>query len=225
MQLLNRKLIRAQRYDYRSSWAYFITICTKNRVHYFGEIVDGNMVWSVLWNYCNLFISWFSRRRKLCHIAEWIVMPNHIHLILLVEEFTQVMNEPYINCRDIDTNCGNTDTNCRDALLGHPYYGIGHGNGHAKSVSPQSPQNQQSPQNLQNLNSSTPNNNYRWPTVGSIVNMLKGAITKYAKQCNIVFAWQSRYHDHIIRNACEFERIRYYIQKNPQNRTWDRFSR
>ena len=88
-------------------------------------------------------------------------MPNHIHLILLVEEFTQVMNEPYINCRDIDTNCGNTDTNCRDALLGHPYYGIGHGNGHAKSVSPQSPQNQQSPQNLQNLNSSTPNNNYR----------------------------------------------------------------
>ena len=31
---------RLQNWDYASDGAYFITICTKNREHYFGEIVE-----------------------------------------------------------------------------------------------------------------------------------------------------------------------------------------
>lgn len=31
---------RLQNWDYASEGAYFITICTKDRVHYFGEIVE-----------------------------------------------------------------------------------------------------------------------------------------------------------------------------------------
>ena len=31
---------RLQGYDYGSNGCYFITICTKNRVHYFGKIVN-----------------------------------------------------------------------------------------------------------------------------------------------------------------------------------------
>jgi REP element-mobilizing transposase RayT len=35
--------IRAQFWDYGWNGAYFITICTKNRVRFFGEVVDGTM--------------------------------------------------------------------------------------------------------------------------------------------------------------------------------------
>jgi putative transposase len=34
---------RLQNWDYGSNAAYFVTICTKNREHFFGEIVDGEM--------------------------------------------------------------------------------------------------------------------------------------------------------------------------------------
>ena len=34
---------RLQNWDYRWNAPYFVTICTKGRQHYFGEIVDGIM--------------------------------------------------------------------------------------------------------------------------------------------------------------------------------------
>jgi hypothetical protein len=52
--------------------------------------------------------------------------------------------------------------------------------------------------------------------------MFKGAITKYANQNNIPFSRQSRYHDHVIRNESSYEKIKYYIQSNPQN--WEQDS-
>ena len=38
--------IRLKGYDYSSEGAYFITIVTKNREHFFGEIVDGKMIFN-----------------------------------------------------------------------------------------------------------------------------------------------------------------------------------
>lgn len=40
MKQFNRKSPRATWHKYNGG-EYFITICTKNRIHYFGEIVDG----------------------------------------------------------------------------------------------------------------------------------------------------------------------------------------
>ncbi len=34
---------RLQNWDYGSNGVYFITICTKNRRHYFGEIINAEM--------------------------------------------------------------------------------------------------------------------------------------------------------------------------------------
>ncbi len=34
---------RLKGYDYGNAGLYFITICTANREHYFGEIIDGKM--------------------------------------------------------------------------------------------------------------------------------------------------------------------------------------
>ena len=40
----NPKSNRLQNYDYSSNGAYFITICTKDRQHYFWEVVDWKMI-------------------------------------------------------------------------------------------------------------------------------------------------------------------------------------
>ena len=57
----------------------------------------------------------------------------------------------------------------------------------------------------------------------SVVRGIKSAVTKYANEHGIPFAWQSRYHDHIIRNQLEMNRIADYVQNNPMKWEMDRF--
>ena len=47
---------------------------------------------------------------------------------------------------------------------------------------------------------------------------MKSALTKYANSNKIEFGWQTRFHDHIIRDREEWERIANYIENNPA--TW-----
>ena len=46
---------------------------------------------------------------------------------------------------------------------------------------------------------------------------LKRAITHFAKQNHIPFAWQTRFYDRIIRNTDELNRIAQYIENNVEN--------
>jgi REP element-mobilizing transposase RayT len=55
--------------------------------------------------------------------------------------------------------------------------------------------------------------------LASVIRGFKIGVTKNARQINPGFAWQSRYHDHIIRNDKSFKRIQDYIINNPKN--WD----
>ncbi len=60
-------------------------------------------------------------------------------------------------------------------------------------------------------------------TISSIVGGYKSAITKHFRRLGYEFAWQSRFHDYIIRNDIAYNRIVEYIQKNPQNWNRDKF--
>jgi len=51
--------------------------------------------------------------------------------------------------------------------------------------------------------------------LASVIRGLKAGVSKSARKQAIDFAWLSRYHDHIIRNNKERERIRRYIAQNP----------
>ena len=53
-------------------------------------------------------------------------------------------------------------------------------------------------------------------SVSSVVNHLKGSVTKWARNNQIEFCWQSRFHDHIIRDSSEKKIIENYILKNPE---------
>ncbi len=53
--------------------------------------------------------------------------------------------------------------------------------------------------------------------LSSIIRGFKIGVTKYARRHGLDFCWQARFHDHIIRNGTELNRIRQYIRDNPKN--------
>ncbi len=51
--------------------------------------------------------------------------------------------------------------------------------------------------------------------LASVIRGYKAAVKKYATMNYIEFAWQSRYHDHVIRTDRRLQIIRRYIRNNP----------
>ena len=74
---------RASWHDYNGG-EYFITICTKDRVHYFGEIVDGEMQLSAVGKYTDECVQKISEHNPYAQIPEYVIMPDHIHLIVII---------------------------------------------------------------------------------------------------------------------------------------------
>lgn len=56
-------------------------------------------------------------------------------------------------------------------------------------------------------------------TISSIIGSYKSIVTKMSRNIHADFGWQSRFHDHVIRNARSFENIQNYILENPEK--WD----
>jgi len=59
--------------------------------------------------------------------------------------------------------------------------------------------------------------------IPTIIRSYKSAVTKYANRLGLSHGWQTRFHDHIIRNDAEYQRISDYIVNNPGNWSDDRF--
>jgi REP element-mobilizing transposase RayT len=53
--------------------------------------------------------------------------------------------------------------------------------------------------------------------LASVIRGFKSAVTKFARMNRIPFAWQTRFHDRVIRNFDEHNRIAYYINGNIEN--------
>lgn len=66
-------------------------------------------------------------------------------------------------------------------------------------------------------------------SVSTIIRSYKSAVTKHCNRLKLtendaeVFSWQTRFHDHIIRNDEEYQRINDYIENNPTNWGKDKF--
>lgn len=78
----HRRSIRLKGYNYSQAGLYFITLCTQNRVHFFGNITNGTMNL----NHAGVMIEkWYYELEnkypdKRCH--QMVVMPNHFHCII-----------------------------------------------------------------------------------------------------------------------------------------------
>lgn len=177
---------RAAWWNYGWSGAYFITICTKNREHYFGEIINDKMHLSHCGVIADLLWHEIPHHAIDVDLGAFEVMPNHIHGILIL----------------------NTDN---DKLIGTVETGHALSLPHALSLSRQS----ESQKRFRN-----PGKN----TASTIIGGYKSAVTKHANRLEIEFAWQSRFHDHIIRDNDEYQRINDYIENNVQNWNDDKFN-
>ena len=88
---MGRKNNRLKDYDYSRAGAYFLTICTKDNHKILGKVV-GDGVLDVL--YCKLSeigkivdmqIQTMNNLYKHVQVEEYVIMPNHIHLIIFVD--------------------------------------------------------------------------------------------------------------------------------------------
>ncbi|RYY69904.1 MAG: transposase [Chitinophagaceae bacterium] len=75
---------RLKNWDYTSNGAYFITICTKNRKHYFGEISNGEMQLSPIGELAQQFWKEIPLHFPSVELGNFAVMPNHMHGILII---------------------------------------------------------------------------------------------------------------------------------------------
>ena len=80
----SRKSPRADFHDY-SGGDYFITICTKNKSHYFGEITNGQMRLSPLGEFTTNAIDSLHSHYPYAEVRVSIVMPNHLHMIIHID--------------------------------------------------------------------------------------------------------------------------------------------
>ena len=99
-EIAKRKQIRLENYDYSSRGAYFITICTEGRRHILSEIVDDNIAETQfttrefvgegfplprLSEYGKIVDKWIkniSVQYPKISVERYVIMPNHIHLLL-----------------------------------------------------------------------------------------------------------------------------------------------
>ena len=149
-----RKYIRLKGYDYSKAGYYFITICVKNRENILGEVVgdDAHIVPFVrLSEYGRIVrkhILNISCSYSDVYVDKYIVMPNHIHMILILQNNSGTM--------------------------------------WASS-----------------------------PTTARIPSIIRSLKTLVTKECEFSL-WQRSYHDHIIRDEAEYQRILKYIDENPK---------
>ena len=199
---------RWREWNYGDEGAYFVTICTKHREHYFGEIKNGQMQLSEIGKIAH--DEWLKsmdiRPDMNLDMECFVIMPNHIHGIVVIGK-----NE---------YNSG-ADDYCRDAMHGvstenndsvsDAMHGVSTGNETENKI--------EWFREIELI----PSANHFGPqskNLASIMRGFKSAVTTNARELNISFGWQTRFHDHVIRDDDEFRRIAFYIEQNPMN--WEK---
>lgn len=156
--LPSRKTPRAIFHDY-SGGVYFVTICTYEKLSYFGKIINGEMHLSRIGKYCQEQLENIRLHYSYAASDCFVVMPNHLHAIILIPR----------------------------------------------------------------------NNQFKLPEIRTalsvIISGIKRSVTIFARRNGIDFKWQSRYHDHIIRNEQEAFMITEYINTNVERWGDDCFNR
>jgi len=174
---------------------YFITICTKERLPFFGEIVDGGMKSNSLGTIVKE--CWFDLPNHYPNLIldEFVVMPNHIHGIMIIDnsriiktEITAVVKtglRPVSEFHETGSS-KNTETGLRPVSTG-------------------------------NLNTKAPKIHGIFEFVRALKSFSSRRINELTDNRENKSIWQSRFYDRIIRNEDELLNVRNYIKNNPAN--------
>jgi REP element-mobilizing transposase RayT len=192
---------RHPNWDYGKNGAYFITICTKNRQYFFGECEKGKMKLSTLGAIAQGFWYEIPKHFSFVELGEFVVMPNHIHGVLILNK-----NDFDENIESIDiiepigpVETGQCPVSTNDVSTNKP--------NSEKTIGQKRFRNQGK------------------NTVSSIIGSYKSICTKHIHAAFPIlnFEWQTRFWDNIIREDEAFNTINQYIINNPLNWEEDKF--
>jgi putative transposase len=193
----HRRSIRLQGYDYSRAGAYFITICTQNRECLFGNILDGKMVLNPAGIMVQTVWDEIPFHYGGTEIDEFVVMPNHIHGIVVIVGATP-------------RGCPGPDPGAFAQKNGQAQ-GPGN-NGQAQGPAPTG--------NTGPLSLGDIVHRFKTMTTKRYVDGVK----QLGWQSFDGKLWQRNYWEHIIRNEMELNRIREYIYGNPTQWESDRLN-
>ncbi len=80
---------RLTQYDYSQDGAYFITICLQNHHCLFGDVYNDDMALNDAGHMINDWVNNLSSRFMNFMIDSSVVMPNHVHLLVIIEKGNQ----------------------------------------------------------------------------------------------------------------------------------------
>ena len=148
MAFYNRKSPRIPHYDYKTANYYFITICTFNHRYCFGSPEALNEIGKI----AERHIQNIEQHYRNVKVDQYVVMPNHVHMILVLESGLNSDNQADLN---------------------------------------------------------------------QIVAQYKSGVSREVRTLfETDKLWQRSFHDHVIRDQKQYEKIWLYIETNPQR--WDK---
>ena len=83
--ITNRRSIRLKEYDYSQDGYYYVTICTRNRECWFGDIVNGEMKLSDIGKIVEQYWIEITKHFDNTLLDVFVMMPNHLHGIVVIE--------------------------------------------------------------------------------------------------------------------------------------------
>lgn len=242
----NRKSIRLASWNYAWQGFYFITICTKNMVHIFGEMQDGIMK---LNSFGEIALrEWIktSEIRDNVILDEFVIMPNHMHGIIRIIDKGQnhyLMKANHLGNDIVRANRLENDIvrAYRDTpvLPNRDMPTLPKSDLQAPGESNLLARSKRNPPHSNKLEPNNPNGNqinnkfekrsFRSPSkdLGAIIRGYKAAVTtniNKSRKVKGVPVWHRNYYEHIIRNEQSLNHIRFYIKSNPKKWDEDRFS-
>ncbi|NCC70984.1 hypothetical protein EOM09_05360 [bacterium] len=115
----NKKQYRLKKYNYSNNGYYFITICTHQRIEYFGNINNNKMELNWCGNIANENLIKTFKTFNNFYLNQYIIMPNHIHLIVEINDSKFNIENNILNFeQDNSKNCP-VPTNNNKNKFGH----------------------------------------------------------------------------------------------------------
>ncbi|MEH0157482.1 transposase [Limibacter armeniacum] len=194
----HRRSIRLKGYDYSQAGLYFITTCVQNRKYLFGKINNGEMILNDAGKMIET--EWLDLKNRFPNIElhEFVVMPNHFHSILEIQNTP--VRAPLVgalgaDAQDVDIrNNGDNETQ------------------HSHMKGQQGLSQQKTVGDMMDAFKSI-----------TTVEYIRG-VKQMGWQPFDGKLWQRNYYEHIIRNEAACQRIVAYIINNPVNWDKDKFS-
>ncbi|MFH1837941.1 MAG: transposase [Candidatus Kuenenbacteria bacterium] len=89
----HRQSIRLKGYDYSQNGAYFITVCVQNKECIFGKIENEKIILNQYGEIAKKYWLEISNHFPNVILDEFVIMPNHIHGIIIIDASVGVIHE------------------------------------------------------------------------------------------------------------------------------------